>query len=171
MVRRARKPAMDARMYRHFAVVTVCLTAALAIFADGESRKAMGDGIAAHERQAALERAEVEKFGQAKLIDRSGAAGGPAATFDYSGGSAFGAPMDSAGSGDGDFSHTPRRNNATRVGTGIDYAALGLTQAEFEQLGPTEREALLREFRNLRARQARSLLEGSAARGTGELEL
>ena len=170
MVRRARKPAMDARMYRHFAVVTVCLTAALAIFADGESRKAMGDGIAAHERRAALERAEVEKFGQAKLIDRSGAAGGPAATFDYSGGSAFGAPMDSAGSAEQDSSYAPRRNSTTRVGTGIDYAALGLTQAEFERLDPSEQQALLREFRALRARQTRSLLEGSAARGGGELE-
>lgn len=167
MARRARKPAVDARMYRHFAVVTVCLTAALAIFADGESRKAVTDEIAARERRAALERAEVEKFGQAKLIDRSGAS---TATFDYGGSADFGAPMDGTGSDDGS-SYVPRRNSTTQVGSGIDYAALGLTQEEFERLDPSAQEALLREFRALRARQTRSLLEGSAARGGGALEL
>lgn len=170
MARRTRKAAVDAKMYRHFAVVTVCLTAALAIFADGENRKAVAEGIEAHERQTALERAEVAKFGQAKLVDRSGRSSNHAASFDYGGDSDFGAPMDSAGSAEQDSSYAPRRNSTTRVGTGIDYAALGLTQAEFERLDPSEQQALLREFRALRARQTRSLLEGSAARGGGELE-
>lgn len=167
MARRARKPAVDARMYRHFAVVTVCLTAALAIFADGENRKAVTDEIAARERQAALERAEVEKFGQARLVDRSRAS---AATFDYGGSADFGAPMDGAGGDDDGSSYAPRRNSTTRV-VGIDYAALGLTREEFERLDPAEQEVLLREFRDLRARQSRSLLEGSAARGGSTLEL
>ncbi|MBM0168869.1 hypothetical protein [Altererythrobacter sp. C41] len=154
-------------MYRHFAVVTVCLTGALAILADGENREAVADELARRDRQAELKRAEAEKFGAPKLVTSSDQRGGHAATFDYGGTpSTFGAPMDTAGAGAESASYLPR-NSTTRVGTGIDYAALGLTEEEFERLSPSEREALLREFRQLRSRQARSLLEGSLARGGG----
>lgn len=170
MARRA-NPAIDAKMYRHFAVVTVCLTAGLAIFADGESRQAVADEISAREDQAALERAEVAKFGPAKLITGSGTPA-PSASFAYDGsGGEFGAPMDGTGSRDQGASYVPRRNTTSRVGAEIDYAALGLTKAEYDELDPAAQQALLREFRELRARQTRSLLEGSAARGGGVLEL
>ena len=83
MARRTRKAAVDAKMYRHFAVVTVCLTAALAIFADGENRKAVAEGIEAHERQTALERAEVAKFGQDNPQGRAAEADEIAPAFVY----------------------------------------------------------------------------------------
>lgn len=168
MARRANPAALNAKMYRHFAVVTVCLTGALAILADGENREAVAEELARRDRQAELKRAEAAKFGAPKLVTSSDRRGGHAATFDYGGtASTFGAPMDTAGAGAGSASGYLPRNSTTRVGTGIDYAALGLTKEEFEQLAPSEREALLREFRQLRSRQARSLLEGSLARGGG----
>ncbi|WP_374405546.1 hypothetical protein [Pelagerythrobacter sp.] len=163
--------AMNAKMYRHFAVVTVCLTAGLAIFADGESRQAVADEIAAHEAQTDLERAEVAKFGQPKLLIGSGQPA-QSASFDYGGGGgAYGAPMDPLGGSDRSASSAPRRNTTTRAGTGIDYAALGLSKAQFDELDPATQQELLRQFHETRARQTRSLLEGSAARGGGVLEL
>ena len=41
MARRARPTGLNAKVYRHFAVITVCLTGTLAIFADGENRAAV----------------------------------------------------------------------------------------------------------------------------------
>lgn len=166
MARRANPAALNAKMYRHFAVVTVCLTSAIAILADGENREAVADELARREQQAELKRTEAEKFGTPRLVTSSAQRGGHAATFDYGGtASTFGAPMDTAGT-EGGNGYLPH-NSTTRVDTGIDYAALGLTKEEFEQLEPSEREARLREFRQLRSRQARSLLEGSLARGGG----
>jgi hypothetical protein len=168
MARRANPAALNAKMYRHFAVVTVCLTSAIAILADGENREAVADELARREQRAELKRAETEKFGAPKLVASSALRGGHAATFDYGGtASSFGAPMDTAGANAQGGSGLLPHNSTTRVGTGIDYAALGLTKEEFEQLAPSERDALLREFRQLRSRQARSLLEGSVARGGG----
>ncbi|MGV2496184.1 hypothetical protein [Altererythrobacter sp. Ery1] len=168
MARRVNPAVLNAKMYRHFAVVTVCLTSALAILADGENREAVADELARRDRQAELKRAEAEKFGTPELITSSALRGGHAASFDYGGtASTFGAPMDTAGaSTQGESGYLPH-NSTTRVGTGIDYAALGVTKEEFERLDPSEQEALLREFRQLRSRQARSLLEGSLARGGG----
>ena len=40
MVRRASTQAVSARMYRHFAVLTVAITLVVGVFADGESRQA-----------------------------------------------------------------------------------------------------------------------------------
>lgn len=41
----ARQPiiAFDAKMYRHFAIVTIALTGCIALFADGESREAVAE--------------------------------------------------------------------------------------------------------------------------------
>lgn len=63
-----RKPPVPAKMYRHFAVITIVLTLGLALFADGENRELMAEELAERERQAALERASAEKFGKPKLI-------------------------------------------------------------------------------------------------------
>lgn len=169
MARRANPAALNAKMYRHFAVVTVCLTGALAILADGENREAVADELAKREQRAELERVEAEKFGQPRLVTSVARRGdGHSATFDYGGTGEFGAPMDSVGGHAQGGSGSLPRNSTARVGTGIDYAALGLTKEAFERLDPAEREALMREFRQLRTRQARSLLEGSLARGGGE---
>ena len=42
---------VPAKMYRHFAIVTIALTAAVALFADGESRNAVAERVADHQRE------------------------------------------------------------------------------------------------------------------------
>ncbi|AKM07113.1 hypothetical protein [Pelagerythrobacter marensis] len=169
MARRARQTGLNSKVYRHFAVITVCLTATLAIFADGENRSAMAEELDARDEHTALKQEEAEKYGKPRLIatshDRPRNTGGG---FDADGGGEFGAPMDDLGSDQGS-GYVPPSRATTQVGLGIDYAALGLTQAQFEALSQAERDALLQQLRAQRTRQARSLLERSAARGGVEL--
>ena len=56
---------VSAKMYRHFAVVTVTITTCLAIFADGENRQALAEEVAARQQQNELRAAEQEKSGTA----------------------------------------------------------------------------------------------------------
>lgn len=46
MSRIAKSSPVSAKMYRHFAAITVAITAALAMFADGESREAVEEQVA-----------------------------------------------------------------------------------------------------------------------------
>jgi len=60
MVRNARKkPANTAQMYRHFAIVTVGLTALVGVLASGEAEKSVGDQLAAKAERERLAKAEV----------------------------------------------------------------------------------------------------------------
>lgn len=81
-----KKPPVPAKMYRHFAVVTVALTAALALFAQGENREYYEEQAAAEERaaeeeaaprQAAGQQGNAPAYGEAKLArrDSSGSVG------------------------------------------------------------------------------------------------
>jgi len=47
-MRRTPDPALSPRMYKHFAIVTVALTAAMALFANGQSEQAAAAGAAGH---------------------------------------------------------------------------------------------------------------------------
>lgn len=59
---------VSARMYRHFAVATLSITACLAMFADGESREALADQVSrADMRQAEGKLAEQGKGGNSAL--------------------------------------------------------------------------------------------------------
>ena len=88
MARRASTPAVNAAMYRHFAVLTVALTLVVGLFADGESRQAV-----ASEVRAAQTPAEATPN---RLVRKDARAAG---SFSSDGGNdtAFGAPMDTAG--------------------------------------------------------------------------
>ena len=59
--------ANQVRMYKHFAVITVLLTACIAIFADGERRDAIGSEVRSQQQRTALVNAEREKIGPTKL--------------------------------------------------------------------------------------------------------
>lgn len=61
-------PPIPYRMYRHFAVATVTLTACVAMFADGERREAISDHIEHKEREAELQRQSEAMFGQRELV-------------------------------------------------------------------------------------------------------
>lgn len=50
---RTAKPAIDPKMYRHFAVATLILTALIGFFADGENRDAAAEAVASTAQPAA----------------------------------------------------------------------------------------------------------------------
>lgn len=135
MVRKKQQPAGALRMYRHFAIVTVALTAALALFADGESREAMAEEIAAREQRNELAHASAEKFGKPRLVRKEPASAG---SFGSDGGD-FGEPMDDAGGGN------PSGYISGPVNAPSAYAYFGLSEAEWEALSEEQRAALRRE--------------------------
>ncbi len=49
---------VNAKMYRHFAIATVMITATLAMFASGENREALQDRLDAKQQQLAMQQAE-----------------------------------------------------------------------------------------------------------------
>lgn len=54
-------------MYRHFTVITLVLTACIAIFSDGERRQVIDAEIDAQNQKAALRQAEADKSGPNKV--------------------------------------------------------------------------------------------------------
>lgn len=79
-----KKPPVPTKMYRHFAVVTVLLTASLAVFADGENEEYYAQQTAAQQPQQSTEsetppeRKDIgaPAYGEAQLTRRDGAASG-----------------------------------------------------------------------------------------------
>lgn len=67
------------KMYRHFAVVTLLLTACIALFADGERREAIENELAAQKKQAELQQQDADRAKQHQLavatINRRGEGG------------------------------------------------------------------------------------------------
>ncbi len=85
MAKISKKSTVPTKMYRHFAVVTVLLTASLAMFADGENREYYAEQDNAQQRQSAENSPWVESeqededreentpaYGQAQLVRRDG---------------------------------------------------------------------------------------------------
>jgi hypothetical protein len=155
-------PAIPFKMYRHFAVVTLALTSAMALFADGESRAAMSERLAEQQQTDALRRESRARFGAPRLIKFRQVAVG---TFDDAPGvdNPFGAPMDRAG------------GLMSRRGSAVDPAAaaqqLGYTQEYLDSLSPEERELLLKGLEQngllaegSRTRQAEAIQAASARR-------
>lgn len=54
---------VDARMYRHFAAITLAVTALVALFADGENRQAIADEVEARETRRELREQQAERPG------------------------------------------------------------------------------------------------------------
>lgn len=143
MARRKPPAVPTARIYRHFAVVTLLLTGAVALFADGENRAAMAEEIAERQQRDALARASAEKFGPPKLIKAGAPDGGGSFGPDIG---EFGAPMDGGGgTGSGSGSgYIPDEDLALGF-VPAAYARYGLSEAEWAALSEEEREALRRE--------------------------
>lgn len=98
---------VDPKMYRHFAVATLVLTALIALFADGDNRGAVTDGMERREQQAALRKAEAEKQGESKpvLVNRAGES------------------RDNSGDGGGDFGSPTDRSSGLGFRTSVALQA------------------------------------------------
>ncbi|WP_160603593.1 hypothetical protein [Pontixanthobacter aquaemixtae] len=129
-------------MYRHFALVTIALTAAIALFADGEKREAVAGGV-----ETAKEYVQDVDL-EPKLVVRNSNAGAASPGLDtfYSGGGG----QDIIGNGFA--SSTPaasrRLSKLSKSVSDAELAKLGLTREQFLALSDQEKEAVLTKLNN-----------------------
>lgn len=124
------KPPIPLKMYKHFAVVTLLLTATIAMFADSDNRQAVAEHVEERQRMEALRAAEAERFGQRELVRRD--QGTPGSFGDE--GFNYGAPTDTPhASGAGGGSRRARRGRPEVPGYSREYVA-GLSEDEYEAL-------------------------------------
>jgi hypothetical protein len=155
------KPAIPMKMYRHFAVVTLALTAFLALFASGENEELRQQAVQQRSAHSAGPRpTATPAYGQPELA-RRGANG------------QFG---DEAGS-DNDFGRPTTRGTESRF---IDPARLpaansenaAFTEEYLDSLSEEELDALLRAMReggieDSERRQATAIMEAGSRRRSG----
>jgi len=125
MARAAPTLPISPRLFRHFAVITVAITACVAMFADGEGREAIANEVAVRQKQNELLIAEADKVGKRTVgFDRAMAGKGAVAaandSVDWSDdGGDFGAPIEGgSGSGDGPSALGSRGPIARMTGSG-----------------------------------------------------
>lgn len=58
---------VPAKMYRHFATITIAITACIALFADGERREAIGAEIRADQKRQEMRAIDAQRNGPTKL--------------------------------------------------------------------------------------------------------
>lgn len=95
-------PLVNAKVYRHFAAVTIAITLCVAMFANGEARQTVTDEITRKQQAAKLREADTRKFGAVKIGDRqqsAAAQGSFGEDFDPS----YGAGLGNGGSTAGSF--------------------------------------------------------------------
>jgi len=91
MNRKAHTRPVTPQMYRHFAILTIAATMTLALFSNGENRKAVAREVAAHEAKPFAEGGSLVRHDGRPPAPRDASSGDD--TFDDT----FGQPMDRAG--------------------------------------------------------------------------
>lgn len=136
MVKRSRKKPEPAKLYRHFAVITLAVTAAVAFMVDPASERKLEKAVTTAEAksdQASREfkRASREQFGTGQLVDAS-------ESREVEG--EFGSDSWVGFAGNGVSSSRP----AYRYAPGAEpWVLLGMTREEFEALSRDEQAELL----------------------------
>ncbi len=140
-------PLVNAKLYRHFAAVTFAVTLCVALFANGEARQIVGDGVGQEQEAARLRAADVKKFGVKRIgVNRTKPNVESSFGEDYD--SSYGAGSDSEGS-------SP---NTSGFGTTLDsnFADVGVAPAdhlnvlspdELAKLSPQKQAAHLEQLR------------------------
>ena len=170
MARRAQTKAVTAQMYRHFAVLTVGVTLAVGVFADGESRKAI-----ASEAQAA---APKPLAGPTTLVRKDGRSHGSFTT-DAALDSNFGESMDTIGATAQDGFVPGDFVQSENLGVPASFTQYGVSSEVWASLSDEQKKALIARQRAERAaaqtperaKQVESLLAASRERsGTATVE-
>jgi hypothetical protein len=171
------KPPIPLKMYKHFAVSTVALTACIAMFADSDNRTAMAEQIEEHEQQQELRAASAAITSPPELVRRDietpGSFGGEGGGFGGEGGSG-------GVSGGGGGGGTARPSGGSRGGIGPGRIAVpGYEQSFIDGLSEAEYRAFLatlppemrgnRDMTPDRAAQ-RAAVEAASARRAGQSE-
>ncbi|MCT2558110.1 hypothetical protein N0B51_03860 [Tsuneonella sp. YG55] len=163
MARAIRTRQTKANIYRHFAAVTIALTAVTAMFANSEDREALAREIAEDSRPA-VDQAPPE------FVRRTAAPRGSFGSEEFDG--SFGQPMDGAGAAAGDGVIPGVNYAAPQAGMPVGFTVYGVTTAQWDAMNEEQRRRLMadREAANRaaqsgeRARQVNALLEASRAR-------
>lgn len=167
MARKSKSSAMNVKMYKHFAMITVCLTAAVALFADEEKREVIAEEV----RSAEIPDAPKKPPTLIVRKDAGGGAGGDLAGF-YGG-------VGGAGSEAGySSSITPAglSDNSTlnsQAGRN-ELAKLGISREEFDRMSPEEKAAILAAIRAggmQNTETAKRAMSASAIRAGGSGEM
>jgi hypothetical protein len=157
-------PAIPAKVYRHFAVVTLLLTLTVAFFADGENREAAAAQLAEKRQETKLRKESYARFGAPKLGAQQPATVGRFSEDDGGPDLAFGAPT--AGS-------PMVAGHSGVMGSDDPLIRAGYPRAYVERLSPEERRKLLESLQasgmlNDETRQARAAaLAAASARRSG----
>ncbi|TIX50205.1 hypothetical protein [Alteraurantiacibacter aquimixticola] len=165
------KPPIPYEMYRHFAVVTLMITAAIAMFAHGENEeleaaRTPSEEVPQSKTGASQEESDTPKYGEAQLTRRDGATNlgsfGEEANFS---------------DGYGQASAFNGRNDIVSVELPADNSEnAGFTAAHLDKLSEEELQDLLRELEeggieNARERQrVMAVLEAASRRRSGHRE-
>lgn len=170
-----RKPPVPYKMYRHFVVITIVLTAGLAFFADGEKRETVTEHVAEKEERAEMQRISAEKA-RGPVLKRADA--GSRQTFDYSENpfhEGFGRAMDRTSDRGNDSSINP--DATSRQLAGGRQSLPGYKDEYIESLSDAEYTMLVRSLKasgmldpRERKRKIDALARASRARsGAGDL--
>ena len=140
-------PVVNAKLYRHFAAVTFAITLCVALFANGEARQVVGEGVSNQREAAKLRDAEARKFGVKKIGDNRRS--GSRSTFGSDYDPRFGEASDAGGSRPDTFSQA----SSSDRGFGVGGVATGdppkvLSPDEMAQLSPAEQSAYLKRIRS-----------------------
>ena len=138
MARKADQKAVTAKMYRHFAVVTLIATAALAMASDDDNADKLNAEVAAQEAAIAAKGKDIKKNNQATVIKRSGKPAPAASGW----GSDEGGSDGSGGGGGGVSSYVPQGIGGKGVTVGM-LRQLKLTPAQFMAMSAEEQAKVM----------------------------
>ena len=144
----AASPLVNAKLYRHFAAVTFAITLCVALFANGEARQIVGDGVGQEKEAARLRAVDAKKFGVKRIGDNRMKRGGDS-SFGEDYDSSYGAASDSEGSRPNTSGYgTTREPNFAAVGVGPADLSDVLSPDEMAKLSPQEQNAYLEHLRS-----------------------
>ena len=139
-------PPIPVKMYRHFAVVTIALTATLALFADGENAEIVAEHLAERERAEQLRDAEARRLqgprvpagsdlSPGSFAEDGGGFGAPTAPVEGGGGGGYRPPAGSPAAARAAYTN-PNRPGGRRAGP-MQYSQAyldSLTEEQYQAL-------------------------------------
>ena len=131
--------AFDAKMYKHFAIVTVALTGGIALLADGEKREAVAETA-----QAVAEYEPEKPKGPTLIIKNPNAGGGANLDGFYR---ASSSSLDGGGGFDSSLASVQSLDRVSRIDA-RRLAQIGLTMEEFREMTPEQRAAIIKRLNN-----------------------
>lgn len=174
MARRANNTAINAKMYKHFAIFTVIATAMLALFAEGENRQAMAEELSELEKKReAHEQSKQAAYGKPILKRKE-----PKKTARFAHDHVpFGTPTTRTGTSVRYSSALPLRPEGNLVNDEA-FAEFGIPLETLKGMPEKQRAALLKRLRDNRygtspeerEKQLAALIKASANRSGSNLE-